>query len=163
MELIFIRHAEAKSGASYADDFMRALTAKGRQVQEQVARELQRRGFCPDVILSSPRLRAEQTAWITAQVLPGDVPVIEVPELDGGYAIEDLLGRLQAYLDCHCIVCVGHEPDVTFWTNRLLADDQRQVSGFSTSGAASLQFQHEPVIGNGRSNYFYTADDLLLK
>ncbi len=163
MDLILIRHADAESGASYADDSMRALTAKGRQVQEQVARELHRRGFNPDVILSSPRLRAEQTAWITAQVLPGDVPVIEVPELDGGYALEDLLKRLLAYLDCHTVTCVGHEPDMTLWTNLLLADDEKQVSSFSKSGVASLRFEHGPQLGAGHANYFYSADDLLLK
>jgi len=163
MDIIFIRHADADSGASYADDSMRALTSKGRQVQEQVARELHRRGFSPDVILHSPRLRAEQTAWITAQVLPGDVPVVEVQELDGGYALEDLLERLKAYMDCQSISCVGHEPDMTFWTNGLLGSDEKPVSGFSKSGVASIHFRHHPRAGDGRYNYFYTADDLLLK
>ncbi len=162
MELILLRHADTESGASFADDSLRPLTSRGRQVQEQVARELHRRGFNPDVILSSPRLRAEQTAWITAQVLPGDVTVVEVPELDGGYAVEDLLKRLQNYLDCQRLCCTGHEPDVTFWTNALLATDQMQVPGFSKSGVASIQFEREPVVHSGRLNYFYTADDLLL-
>ncbi len=163
MELIFIRHAEAASGASYAEDSLRALTSRGRQVQEQVARELQRRGFSPDVILTSPRLRAEQTAWITAQVLSGDVPLVEVRELDGGFAVEDLLARLESYLDCSCITCVGHEPDMTFWTNCLLENDEKQVSGFSKSMVVSLQFTNKPAIGKGVYNYIYTSDELLLE
>jgi len=163
MELIFIRHAEAQSGASYAEDSLRTLTTRGRQVQEQVAKELQRRGFSPDVVLSSPRLRAEQTAWITTQVISGDVPLIEVMELDGGFAVEDLLARLEAYLDCSCVTCVGHEPDMTFWTNSLLANDEKQVSGFSNSMVVSLQFERKPAIGKGVCNYIYTADALLLE
>ena len=162
MELVFIRHADAESGASYADDSLRGLTAKGRQVHEQVSRELQNKGLSPDVILCSPRLRAEQTAWITASVLPGEVPVIEIPELDGGYDIDRLLNRLEAYLDCSSIVCVGHEPDMTFWTNRLLGDDQREVSGFSKSGVAALEFDQVLEPGFGELKYAYTADDLLL-
>jgi len=162
MELIFIRHAEAKSGASYADDSQRTLSSRGRQVQEQVSRELLRRGLSPDVILSSPRLRAEQTAWITAQILPGEVPLIEVAELDGGFAVEDLLLRLESYLDCASVVCVGHEPDMTFWTNRLLAEGEKQLMGFTNSMAVSIQFLSKPAVGQGHCNYAYTSDDLLL-
>jgi len=162
MELILIRHADAESAAGYADDSLRALTPKGRQVQEQVAKELHRRGFEPDVILCSPRLRAEQTAWITAQVLPGEVSVIEVPELDGGFDLDRFLKRLEAYLDCQSIACVGHEPDMTFWTNRLLADDQRQVSHFSKSGTVAIEFDDILEPGFGTRKYFYSADDLLL-
>ena len=162
MELILIRHADSKSGAGYADDALRSLTSKGRQVQEQVAKELHRKGFSPDVVLCSPRLRAEQTAWITAQVLPGEVPVIEVPELDGGYDLNDFLKRLEAYLDCQSIACVGHEPDMTFWSNRLLADDQRDISHFSKSGVVSIEFDQILEPGFGVCNYYYSADDLLL-
>jgi len=162
MELIFIRHADSESGASYADDSLRALTDKGRQVHEQVARELQNKGLSPDVILCSPRLRAEQTAWITASVLQGDVPVIEIPELDGGFDIDRLLNRLEAYLDCRSIVCVGHEPDMTLWTNRLLAEGQREITGFSKSGVAALSFDQILEPGFGELKYAYTADDLLL-
>jgi len=162
MELILIRHADARSAASYADDSLRALTEKGRQVQEQVAKELHRRGFEPDVVLCSPRLRAEQTAWITAHALPGEVPVIEVPELDGGFDLHLLLKRLEAYLDCKSIACVGHEPDMTFWSNRLLADDQKEIFGFSKSGAISIEFDEILEPGFGQCNYFYSADDLLL-
>ena len=162
MELILIRHADARSAASYADDSLRSLTEKGRQVQEQVAKELHRRGFEPDVVLCSPRLRAEQTAWITAHVLPGEVPVIEIPELDGGFDLHLLLKRLEAYLDCKSIACVGHEPDMTFWSNRLLSDDQKEIFGFSKSGVISIEFDEILEPGFGRCNYFYSADDLLL-
>lgn len=163
MEITLIRHADAESGASYADDSMRALTRRGRQVQEQVAKELLRRGYAPDVILHSPRLRAEQTAWITAQVLPGDVPVVETQELDGGYSLQALLKRLESYIDCQSICCVGHEPDMTFWTNGLLNDDIRPLSGFSKSGVACIQFESKPRAGDGECHYFYSADDLLCK
>jgi phosphohistidine phosphatase len=163
MDIILIRHADAESGASYADDSMRALTPKGRRVQEQVAKALHHRGFSPDIILHSPRLRAEQTAWITAQVLPGDVPVVEIQELDGGYALEDLLKRLASYQDCQTISCVGHEPDMTFWTNQLLGSNEKPAPGFSKSGVASIQFRDHPTASEGHLNFFYTADDLMLK
>ncbi|NOY67654.1 MAG: hypothetical protein GXP13_09660 [Gammaproteobacteria bacterium] len=157
-----IRHADAKSAAGYAEDSLRSLTQKGRQVHEQVAKELHRRGFEPDVILCSPRLRAEQTAWITAQALPGEVPVLEIPELDGGYELHLFLKRLEAYLDCKRIACVGHEPDMTYWSNRLLADDQQDIMSFSKSGVLSVEFDDVLEPGFGRCNYFYSADDLLL-
>ena len=161
MEIILIRHADAESGASYADDSMRALTAKGRLVQELVAKEMVKRGYSPDLILHSPRRRAEQTAWITAQALPGDVPLVESQELDGGYSLQALLKRLAFYKDCLSICCVGHEPDMTFWANGLLNNEARPISGFSKSGVASIQFDKTPGAGDGRLNYFYSPDDFL--
>lgn len=161
MELVFIRHAEANQGIGSVDDTARCLTQRGQQVQEQVARQLQRRGFSPDVILTSPRLRAEQTARITAEVLAGDVPFIEIKELDGGGSLQELLLVLEAFLDCETITCVGHEPDMTFWTNSLLSENETQLSGFSNSMVVSLVFDSKPAPGKARCNYRYTPDDLL--
>lgn len=161
MELIFIRHADTESGSGYAEDSLRALTPKGHRVHEQVARELYRRGFSPDIILSSPRLRANQTARITAQELPGEVSVIELAELDGGYALDSLLKRLGEYADYQRIACVGHEPDVTRWTNELLGEGEKKVSHFSKSAVVSISFSATPAAGQGHCNYFYSPNDLL--
>lgn len=143
------------------DDSSRSLTERGRLVQEHVARELQHRGFSPDVILSSPRLRAEQTARITSGVLAGEVPFFEIKELKGGGSLEDFLLVLEAFMDCETITCVGHEPDMTFWTNRLLADNETQLNGYSNSMVVSLMFENQPAPGKARCNYRYTPDDLL--
>ncbi len=91
MELILMRHAETESGASYAEDSLRPLTENGRNIQSLVGQNMRNLNIHPDLVLCSPRLRAQQTAEITVDELEVD-PVIEIEQtLDGGYSVEQLL------------------------------------------------------------------------
>jgi len=95
MELILIRHADAASGAAFAEDALRPLTEKGVKTQRQVARALHAIGMSPDTVLASPRERAQQTAWLTAEALDRDVDTLDV--LDGGHRLATLCEALSGY------------------------------------------------------------------
>jgi phosphohistidine phosphatase len=59
MRLVLIRHAEAAPGDP---DELRALTPGGREQARRLGEQLRAEGIVPDAILSSPLLRARQTA-----------------------------------------------------------------------------------------------------
>jgi len=82
MQLLLIRHADAgtRDPTLWADDRQRPLTEKGRRGHRRVAKRLKRRGLAPSVVLSSPWLRAWQTAQITTDVAGATDPVA-VPAL----------------------------------------------------------------------------------
>ncbi len=67
MLLYLLRHAEAEPYR--ADDFSRKLTDKGERQARLVGAFLDEKGLKPDLILSSPVLRARQTAIIVAEEL----------------------------------------------------------------------------------------------
>ena len=60
MTIGFLRHAEAEDVA--ASDFGRRLTTKGLEQAAKVGKFCMRNGFVPDLIITSPVVRARQTA-----------------------------------------------------------------------------------------------------
>ena len=97
-----LRHGEAEEVA--ADDASRALTAKGGRQAKAAGEALAALEIELDCCLSSPKVRALETARIAAAVLGCEVEVIEA--LAGGdFDLAELTaGRGEALL-------VGHEPD----------------------------------------------------
>ena len=108
MVVYFLRHAEAKPDAGR--DFDRRLTPKGLEQAEKVGKFLVRYGLIPEVIVSSPVVRANQTAKIVAQRL-GDANIMEGPWLACGMTPETCVRELAAVEDKSSVLLVGHEPD----------------------------------------------------
>jgi phosphohistidine phosphatase len=110
VELGLLRHAHADDPTSWSrPDDLRPLTDKGRGQAERLGRLLASAGFVPDAMLTSPRVRAVQTAELVADHL--DVPVRTDQRLGG---LLDL-GVLEAILDDAGTpvrpILVGHDPD----------------------------------------------------
>src|SRR5436305_7458041 len=59
VQLVIVRHAEAAAGEP---DELRPLTSEGRQAARALGEQLAADGVRPDAILSSPLLRARETA-----------------------------------------------------------------------------------------------------
>ena len=110
MELGLLRHAHAGDPAAWdRPDDLRPLTEKGRQQAERLGRLLAAAGFVPDAVLTSPRIRARETADLVAERL--GVPVRIDPRL--GSFLD--LATVEAILDDAGKparpVLVGHDPD----------------------------------------------------
>nr|VFK56233.1 MAG: phosphohistidine phosphatase [Candidatus Kentron sp. TC] len=60
-ELLFLRHAKSDWRVA-GSDFERPLSKRGRRDAPRVGRWLHRQGLRPDLVISSPALRARQTA-----------------------------------------------------------------------------------------------------
>jgi phosphohistidine phosphatase SixA len=70
MKLYLVRHAIAEDRTpDHEDDSMRPLTDKGRDKMRRIASGLKSLGVTPDLIVSSPYVRASQTASILAKEL----------------------------------------------------------------------------------------------
>jgi phosphohistidine phosphatase len=97
-----LRHGEAEDEAP--DDASRPLTEKGRRQSEAAGRALAALGAKLDAVISSPKVRAEETARIAAEPLGLEVELSDA--LRGGdFDPEELAaGRGEVLL-------VGHEPD----------------------------------------------------
>ena len=100
--IYFLRHGDAEQGDG--DDAARRLTSKGERQSETAGRALAALGANIDACLSSPKVRAEQTARLACEPLGLEVEIAE--ELHGGpFDAESLAaGRGDVLL-------VGHEPD----------------------------------------------------
>ena len=109
-KLYLIRHGEAVDAAPEVSDGSRWLTARGREETVTAAKHL--RKHPPGAIVTSPLVRAVQTAEIVAERCPTEGPVTVLQALATGdlAAIERFIagwkgeGRL---------ALVGHEPTLS--------------------------------------------------
>ncbi|MDQ3938542.1 MAG: histidine phosphatase family protein [Chloroflexota bacterium] len=109
VELYLLRHADAGDPQAWqGDDAQRPLSAKGRRQAEQLGQFLAARGFSPDVVVSSPKTRALETAELVAQPLGASVTS---DERLGGALDLDTLAAIIDGLPGRRIVLVGHDPD----------------------------------------------------
>src|SRR5262245_39880728 len=110
MELYFLRHGIAADvGPEGTGDAGRPLTAEGIAKLKEAARGLRRLGVRPDVLLSSPLVRARQTAEIVRHALGLDSRLVDA--LAPGCDIMRLRELLGEYRDTKSAMVVGHEPD----------------------------------------------------
>jgi phosphohistidine phosphatase len=146
MEVYLIRHGIAAERGTYTDDEQRPLVKKGQDKTTQVAERLLKIGLKFELILSSPLVRAYQTAEILRQV--GLAKTIEtfVPLKPDG-AIAEWLEWLQQYQLEHPdakIALVGHQPDLGNWTEMLLWGTVKGQIELKKTGVIGLKI---PEIG----------------
>ena len=110
MRLYFLRHGRADRDAWSGTDFARPLTAEGVARLERTAVRLARLGLRPDAILTSPLVRARQTAEIAAAGLGREDRLREDDRLAGGFGPDALAAILADHADAAELLLVGHEP-----------------------------------------------------
>jgi phosphohistidine phosphatase len=112
MELYLLRHAHAGDpGAWDGPDDRRPLSEKGQKQADRLGRFLAGIGFEADAIVTSPKVRAAQTAKLVAELL--GLPVAEDERLGGGVSIGTIEAILSDAGDPIRAVVVGHDPDFT--------------------------------------------------
>jgi len=111
MELLVIRHGKAE-GHGITGDGDRALVAKGHEQAKHLGRMLKHAKRLPEIVLSSPLVRARQTAEDICEEagLPG--PVIQ-GWLACGMDPERAWQELAAFREFGRVAIVGHEPDLS--------------------------------------------------
>lgn len=118
-ELYLLRHAHAGDPEGWhGPDAERPLSAKGRDQAERVGAWLAGLGFMPDAVVSSPKVRARETAELATDSLPGAPGVQLDDRLSGGFDAGDLEPMLEELAESigdlgrpARIMLVGHDPD----------------------------------------------------
>jgi len=121
MIIHLVRHAEAIDRSPDIPEEHRFLTARGRNRFRKIAATLKKSDIDPDVILTSPLIRAVQTAEILAQSLKFKGDLVITPLLAHGFQMAELGALLQQYAQAREIALVGHEPELGAVAGNLLA------------------------------------------
>lgn len=112
MILYFLRHGLAGNREDWeGDDRARPLTKKGEKRTALSAEMMD--AIIPDLdeIITSPLVRARQTAEIVADEMGMKDAKIEDERLAPGFNLEKLTEIVKAYPDAEALMLVGHEPD----------------------------------------------------
>lgn len=149
MELYLIRHADAValSASGQTDDAQRPLSEAGRGQCAPLAMALQRHEVHLARVLTSPLLRARQTAdGLLASWVP-PVPELQTcDELAPGRKRRQLT-RFVRGLGADVVALVGHMPDLAAYAAWLIGCKKGQID-LAKSGVARIDFDGK--IGKGR-------------
>jgi phosphohistidine phosphatase len=130
MEVYIVRHGIAEDAPKKGGgDAARALTEEGKQKMKEAAEGFARLGISVDRILSSPLIRAKQTAEILAKAL--GMKVDEMEELGPGHTPEEVCSRISKMSKLKSVMLVGHEPNCSMLASYLL----------DGSGSLEIQFK----------------------
>jgi phosphohistidine phosphatase len=144
MIISLLRHGIAveRGSPDYENDYERPLTAKGERRTRRIAEGMLALGLSYDLILSSPYLRAKQTAEIVAQILktPEGVQLSDTltPEGDPRQLIEVVQSDDRAPQD---LVLVGHEPYLSRLISTLLTGGPNLPVDMKKGGLCTLDVE----------------------
>lgn len=145
MRILFVRHATA-SPAGRGGDAARKLTDKGLQEARKLADALEAMGESADKVLSSPLVRAAQTAAILGQRMGAAVE--ETDLLGPGGDLDELRSVLEqlAVEGVQAVALVGHTPTLEQVIGDLIAGNPAVGLSLSKAGAALVE-----LADNGKS------------
>ena len=156
MELYLIRHGIAAERESYANDEERPLTDEGRKKTAKVAKQLRDRHLHFDLILTSPLVRARETAAILQNIGLSN-QVQEFTNLAPNGDIHSWVSWLQEWLKDaagnRCLVLVGHQPDLGNWAEALVWGSAQEKLVLKKAGIIGLNIP-ETEMPIGQSELF---------
>jgi phosphohistidine phosphatase len=154
-ELYLVRHAIAEArGDAWPDDRKRPLTEEGMSRFRKSARGLSRLGVSLDVILTSPLVRARQTADILGGVFEQRPHIVAVESLIPGESYQSLLTDLEKHSKRTQIALVGHEPGIGELAARLAGS--RHPFEFKKGAVCRIDVDSLPPGGPGKLRWFLT-------
>lgn len=123
MKLYLVRHAIAEEVETTGseDDSLRPLTEKGRDKMQKIAHALKDLGVEPDLIVSSPYVRASQTASVLAKELKYKEEIAYSDFLVPMGEPNDMIGEINEKYSVDELMLVGHEPNLSALASVLLA------------------------------------------
>jgi len=145
MKLYFVRHGLAGQSGDYLNDGERPLTEEGRAKTAKIAQRLGQLGVKFDLILTSPLVRAVQTAEILQKA-----------------GLSRKIEQFNPLSEENAIALVGHEPDLGYWTEMLVWGKFQGKLSVKKAGIIGLEVpnQENPL---GKCQLFWlTAPKLLL-
>ncbi len=123
MKLYFLRHGIAVDPQAWdGSDFDRPLTPEGHDRMEREAAAIDELSLGLDSIVTSPLVRAKQTAAIVAQRLGMRAKLVEDPRLAGGFNFERFGAVLAEHRNASSLMLVGHEPAMSAVVGRAIGN-----------------------------------------
>lgn len=112
MFLTLLRHATATTCAEVEEDGERPLASKGLEQLARVGNFCREYHVVPNLVLTSPVLRARQTAECMTKLGDWPMPITE-SWLTCGMQPETAIEQLRVYEEYPSVAIVGHEPDLS--------------------------------------------------
>ena len=154
-ELYLIRHAVAEErGDEWPDDAKRPLSDDGASRMRKAARGLDRLGVTLDVVVTSPLVRAKQTAELVAAAMNPRPPIATAESLAPGGTYQEVVTDLEKQSRRTRIAIVGHEPGIGEFAARLIGS--RHSLEFKKGAVCRIDVDALPPSGPGDMRWLLT-------
>jgi phosphohistidine phosphatase len=154
MDIVVVRHGIAvdrdEAAKTAMADAERPLTEKGRRRMKRCARGIARLVPGVERIVSSPLVRAVETARMVRRAYDDDVGFSEEAALLPDAPPSDLGSVLAEGLVAPIVVVVGHEPHLGRFIGWAVTGQAREFVELGKGGACLLRFEGAPGAGIGR-------------
>ncbi len=163
MKLYLLRHAEAVPREDSIPDCDRALTSDGMETMKTVALGMRALKIKVDLVLTSPLVRARQTAEIAAVALGVKSKITLTKNLAPDADPESFIAELALK---HCsiknILLVGHEPHLGRLASVLLTGTTDLPVIFKKGGLMALKLDSKPCKQGATLKWFLTPRQMRL-
>ena len=149
--LYLVRHGIARNigDEGVLRDFDRPLSSLGVERTRQVMAGLDTvMEIYPDVILTSPLIRAKETAAISSDMLTGSREIVPTDMLEPGTPPLEVLQWMD-HLDWKCMMLVGHMPDMAMLAGACIATEELDIV-FKKAAACCIRFDRRILPGGGQ-------------
>jgi len=159
MDLYLIRHADARSlvDANVPEDADRPLSDLGEAQARTLGSGLQKRGVRFATLLTSPLLRARQTAEGILRQWTLPAPDLRLCEELAPGARRKKLSRFLRSLKADSLGLVGHMPDLGLFGSWLLGSKKFDLD-LAKAGVAKIECVDGPRKGRGTLVWLVTPD-----
>lgn len=125
-EIFILRHAQAEelNKVQLNGDFERVLTEEGIERTKKLSILFDKLQENPDIVLSSPYVRAKTTADFFVSSLNPRPEIKVVDFLSAGTSCKDIAKGLLPFSSYNKIVLVGHAPDLETFLAKLIGADK---------------------------------------
>lgn len=152
-ELYLIRHGLAEErGEAWPDDTKRPLTDRGTARLRKSGRGLLNLGVTFDVVLTSPLVRARQTAETLASAFDVRPPIVTADAFAPGATWQTVAAELEKHTRRSHIAIVGHEPDIGELAARLIG--AKQPIAFKKGAICRIDVEALPPTAPGMLRWF---------
>lgn len=140
MRLTLLRHAKTEAQHSGQEDWDRVLEPRGQKDAQEMARRLRERKLKPDLMITSPAVRALTTAQIFARELHLSASKLQQDErlyLASPKVLKEVIRELGGKV-AHLMI-VGHNPGLTEFADKVSAE--RDIDNMPTCALYTLEFE----------------------
>ncbi|MEX0876630.1 MAG: histidine phosphatase family protein [Phycisphaerales bacterium] len=148
MLIYIIRHGKANTESETGKDADRMLRKKGHRQAQWLAENLRTRDEPPEMVLSSPYIRARETAEPIWEALD------QTPQLDDRLSAERTLSdALDVLIDARgagSVAIIGHNPTCARLVSTICNGLTTMPAGHRTGEMVLIEVQGDEMIGAGR-------------
>ena len=141
MNIYLVRHGDAEKTAIGKKDFDRDLTPEGKTKIKSTV--IYWKNFLPEIsaIISSPYVRALNTAKIIAEVYEFKNEIIVDKKISPGSKTDNII-EIANSIEGEEIIIVGHQPDLSLHASNLVSNGSAGIE-FKKGAVAKISFRNK--------------------